>query len=112
MIGIDVVATPGLAVFRRRDRVNVDQARTMLFSDLDVHRVVRHRPDGGLDRAVDGDGRGPDAAHRPAASALYWSGRTRLRADKRPVGGPSGPTGVAAKAAPTIRSHNPLSRLI
>ena len=39
--------------------------------DRHVHRAVRHRPHGRLDRAVEGDDRGSLAAHRQAAPALY-----------------------------------------
>ena len=39
--------------------------------DLDVHRAVRGRPHGRLDRAVERDDRGPDAEDRPSAPALH-----------------------------------------
>ena len=47
-----------------------------------VHRAVRHRPHGRLDRAVERDDRGSVAAHRAAAAALYWADRANLCSDR------------------------------
>ena len=44
--------------------------------------LYRHRPHGGLDRAMEGDDRRSLAAHRQAAPALYRSHRAHLRAEQ------------------------------
>ena len=49
--------------------------------DQHVHGAVRGRARGGLDRAVEGNDRGSDPAHRPAAPALHWRDPARLRSD-------------------------------
>ena len=51
--------------------------------DRHVHRAVRHRPHRRLDRPVEGDDRGPVAAHRPAAAALYRPDRAHLHPGRR-----------------------------
>ena len=48
--------------------------------DDDVHRPLRRRPHRRLDRAVEGDGRGPLAEDRPAAPALHRLAAPGLRA--------------------------------
>ena len=48
--------------------------------DLDVHGAVRARAHRRLDRAVEGDDRGPEPEDRPAAPALYRRRPARLRA--------------------------------
>ena len=49
--------------------------------DQHVHRAVRGRARGGLDRAVEGNDRGPDPADRPAAPALHRRDQARLHPD-------------------------------
>ena len=49
--------------------------------DQHVHRAVRGRARGGLDRAVEGNDRGSDPAHRPAAPALHRRDPARLHSD-------------------------------
>ena len=51
--------------------------------DHDVHRAVRARPHRRLDRAVEGDDRGPAAEDRPPAPALHRRAAARLRADRQ-----------------------------
>ena len=49
--------------------------------DQHVHRAVRGRARGRLDRAVEGNDRGSDPAHRPAAPALHRRDAPRLHSD-------------------------------
>ena len=49
--------------------------------DQHVHGAVRGRARGGLDRAVEGNDRGSDPAHRPAAPALHRRDPARLHSD-------------------------------
>ena len=48
--------------------------------DRDVHRHVRHRAPAGLDRPVEGDGRGSEDAHQPAAPDLRRRAGAPVRA--------------------------------
>ena len=55
--------------------------KAMGFPTTHVHRAVRGRARGRLDRAVEGNDRGPDPAHRPAAPALHRRDAARLHSD-------------------------------
>ena len=52
--------------------------------DQHVHRAVRGGPHRRLDQPVEGDDRGPVAAHRPAAADLHRRRAARLRAGHPP----------------------------
>ena len=53
--------------------------------DHHVHRAVRRRPHGRLDRAVEGNDRGPAPEDRASAPALHRRHAARLRADRKAV---------------------------
>ena len=55
--------------------------KAMGFPTSDVHRAVRGRPHGRLDRAVEGDDRGSEPEDRPPAPALHRRDAARLQAD-------------------------------
>ena len=55
--------------------------KAMGFPTTHVHRAVRGRAHGRLDRAVEGNDRGPEAEDRPPAPALHRRDAARLRAD-------------------------------
>ena len=55
--------------------------KAMGFPVVDVHRAVRPRPHRRLDRAVEGNDRGPEPEDRPSASALYRRAAARLCED-------------------------------
>ncbi len=59
--------------------------------DQHVHGAVRGRPHCRLDQPVEGDDRGPVAAHRPAAAGIYGRAAARLRG--------AGPPGVSNSAS-------------
>ena len=58
--------------------------KAMGFPTVDVHGAVRARPHGRLDRAVEGDDRGPVAEDRPPAPALHRRHAAGL-SDHRPT---------------------------
>src|SRR6202023_818612 len=51
------------------------------LSDHHVHRAVRGRAHGGLDRAVEGDDRGPAPEARASPPALHRRAAARISAD-------------------------------
>ena len=55
--------------------------KAMGFPTTHVHRAVRGRAHRRLDRAVEGDDRGPEPEDRPPAPALHRRDAARLRAD-------------------------------
>src|SRR5207244_11168663 len=57
----------------------------------DVHSVVRPRPPSRLDRALEGNDRGPEHEDRPSAADLYGADRDALRAARPAVAVAGGP---------------------
>ncbi len=73
------VAEEALSEYRLLFRHYAEGAR---LPDRHVHRAVRHRAHGRLDRPVEGDDRGPVPAHRQAAAALYRGDGAKLRSER------------------------------
>ena len=97
--------------------------------DVDVHGAVRGGAHGRLDRAVEGDDRGPRAEDRPPAPALHRRHRAPLRADRAarltltayPRGGlsngprvasPSTSSGCGVPARSRLRGFNAWGRFL